>query len=199
MSAFIPILAMFGVDDAIIYAVISLAATAAGTAISYTQSQAASRQAKLNAQAQANAQAMEQQRQLSEREAQQQATLMNQRRFRASQESNLAGSGFLATTGSALDIINETDQLQKREIQNIGYGTDVNNWQLQAARNATIDQGNSQASAIMGQAGGTLLSNIGTTAYMGGQVYKNYSSGGGYAIPMKSTSIRPASQRPSGY
>lgn len=145
-------------------AVASVATAAVGTYASYEASQQQAKQSEMNAKAQADAITAEQQRQQLENEQAMQRTALNQRRFRAQQEAALGANGLLPTTGSALDILADTHAAQQRELADIGYQTSTNNWTLQNRANAALSEGNSQAKAIMGQAGGTLLSNIGTTA-----------------------------------
>jgi pyruvate/2-oxoglutarate dehydrogenase complex dihydrolipoamide acyltransferase (E2) component len=167
-----PLLGWVGATVAGTVAAYAAVATAAvGTYLSYDASQQQAKQSKMNAAAQSNAIAAEQARQQLENEQAQQRTAMNQRRFRAQQEAALGANGLIGTTGSALDIIADTHAAQQRDLADIGYKNSTNNWQLQAQSNAAISQGNSQASAIMGQAGGTLLSNAGSTV----SSYRSYS------------------------
>lgn len=155
---------------------IAAAGAVAGTYVSYAASQDQAKQSKLNAKAQSDALGMEQQRQVLETQQAQQRKLMEQRRFTASQEAALSDTGFLGTTGSPLDILADTHTAQQRELADIGYRRDVNNWQLGSQSQAATYEGQSQANAIRGQAGGTLLSNVGTT---GMQVYQAYNSSSG--------------------
>lgn len=156
-----------------VVAIVAVAASAAGTYVSYSASQQQAKQSKMNAQAQADALGSEQQRQQLETQQAQQRKVMEQRRFTAMQESALSDTGFIGTTGSPLDILADTHVAQQRELADMGYQRDVVSRQLGSQATAAVSQGNSQASAIQGQAGATLLSNAGSTAYQGYQVYNN--------------------------
>lgn len=155
-------LAVFVIDDILYY--VAVAAALAGTAQSYYASTQAAKQSEMNANAQSQAIGAEQQRQALETEQTQRRKIMEQRRFTAMQENQLSGSGFLSTTGSPLDILADTYTAQQRELHDVGYQNDTNQWGLSSQAQAAIGQGNSQAGAIRSQAGATLLSNLGTTA-----------------------------------
>ena len=170
------IILAYGLDAAAYVAIASAVVGAAGTGYSYYASQQQAKQSKLNAQAQANAMSAEQQRQALEANQAQQRKVMEQRRFTAAQQAALADTGFLSTTGSPLDILADTHTAQQRELADLGYQRDAVNWQLGSQATAAIGSGNSQANAIRGQAGGTLLSNAASTAYQGYQAYNDYSS-----------------------
>ena len=126
--------------------VASTAAAADGTALSYNASMQEAKQSQMNAQAQAQAMALESQRQQLETQQAQMRTAQNQQRFRATQEADLSGSGFLGTTGSPLDIMASTYASSQRDLQDMGYQRDTNVWGLQSSAIAASAQGNSQAS-----------------------------------------------------
>jgi hypothetical protein len=154
-------------------AIASAAVGAAGAYMSYSASQDQAKQSKMNAKAQADALGMEQQRQAAETEQAQRRKIMEQRRFTAGQEAALADTGFLSTTGSPLDIMADTYTAQQRELKDMTYQNDTTNWQLGSKSQASIYEGNSQANAIRGQAGGTLLSNAAGVAGSAYGVYGN--------------------------
>lgn len=164
---------------------IAAGAAAAGAYVSYSASQQQAKQSRMNASAQAQAIGMEQQRQALETNQAQQRKIMEQRRFNASQVNALSEGGFLSTTGSPLDILADTHTAQRREITDMGYQNDTTQWQLGAKAQSAISEGNSQARATMGQAGGTLLSNLGSIAHQGSKM--NFgSSGDKYSTTIKS-------------
>lgn len=159
-----------------IAAIAAVAVSAAGTYVSYSASQQQAKQSKMNAQAQANALASEQQRQITETQQAQQRKVMEQRRFTAMQEAALSDTGFLGTTGSPLDILADTHTAQQRELADMSYQRDVTNSQLGSKSQAALYEGDSQANAIRGQAGATLLSNAASTVQSGFQAYSTYKS-----------------------
>ena len=169
-----PFLIPEGIEAAEAFSAVSATAAVAGTGLAYNASMDQARQSKMNAQAQANTMALEAQRQALETQQAQMRTAQNQQRFRAQQEVALSGNGLLGTTGNALDIMADTYTSQQRELKDIGYRGATNTWGLQNAATSAIAEGNSQAGAIMGQAGGTLLTNVGNTANQGYRTYKGY-------------------------
>lgn len=157
-----------------VVAIAAVAASAAGTYMSYSASQQQAKQSKFNAEAQSKALGMEQQRQAAETEQAQRRKIMEQRRFTAGQEAALSDTGFLSTTGSPLEILADTRTAQQREIVDMTYQNDTTNWQLGSRAQGALYEGASQANAIRGQAGGTLLSNAATTGQMAAKTYKMY-------------------------
>jgi hypothetical protein len=144
----------------------------AGTALSYNASMEQAKQSRMNADAQAQALTMESQRQSQETQQAQLRTAQNQRRFMAGQEASQTGNGFISTTGSPLSIMFDTYNSSQRDLQDIGYQGSTTRWGLQNSAQAAQSQGYSQASATMGQAGGTLLSNAGNIANQAYRAYK---------------------------
>jgi hypothetical protein len=154
---------------------ISAAAAVGGAALSYNASVQQAQQSKMNADAQARALTMEAERQSQETQQAQLRTAQNQQRFRAQQETELTGNGFVSSTGSPLSIMADTYAASQRDLGDIGYQGATNRWGLQNSAQAAQAQGYSQAGAIMGQAGGTLLSNAGSIASQG---YRTFGKSG---------------------
>lgn len=170
-------------------AVASVVTAGVGTYMSYAASVQQAKQTKMNADAQASAIGMEQQRQQLETQQAQQRKITEQRRFTAMQEAGMADTGFLATTGSPLDILADTHTAQQRELNDMGYQNDTNSGQLGAQARAEVGSAYSQANAIKAQAGGTLLSNAGSTAMSAYQAY-------GQSLERKTApDSRPTTQR----
>ena len=144
-----PILAFFGWDDLIYYAIVA-AATAATSYASYSaSSQAADRQAK-NAEAQA---ALEAQQAAAERDAALRAKQSEQRRFRQQQAAAISGQG-IQFAGTPLDILADTEVQSALELQNIAYSNDLQKLDIQNRRASAL----SAANAAKPSTGATLLS-----------------------------------------
>ncbi len=142
-------LAVFGWDDLIYYAIVA-AATAATSYASYSaSSQAADRQAK-NAEAQA---ALEAQQAAAERDAALRAKQSEQRRFRQQQAAAISGQG-IQLTGTPLDILADTEVQNQLELQNIAYSNDLQKLDIQNRRASAL----SAANAAKPSTGATLLS-----------------------------------------
>lgn len=144
-----PMLAVFGWDDLIYYAIVA-AATAATSYASYSaSSQAADRQAK-NAEAQA---ALEAQQAAAERDAALRAKQAEQRRFRQQQAAAISGQG-IQFAGTPLDILADTEVQSQLELQNIAYSNDLQKLDIQNRRASAL----SAANAAKPSTGATLLS-----------------------------------------
>ena len=144
-----PILAVFGWDDLIYYAIV-VAATAASTYAGYSAQQQTAKQAGLNAEAQARQEAA---RAAAEREAATRQKLAEQRRFRQTQAAAISGQG-IQLTGTPLDILADTEVQNQLELQNIAYSNDLQKLDIQNRRASAM----SAANAAKPSAGATLLS-----------------------------------------
>ncbi len=143
-----PMLAVFGWDDLIYYAIVA-AATAATSYASYSaSSQAADRQAK-NAEAQA---AIEAQQAAAERDAALRAKQAEQRRFRQQQAAAISGQG-IQFAGTPLDILADTEVQSALELQNIDYANRIQQMNIANRR----ESGLSDAAANKPSTGATLL------------------------------------------
>ena len=144
-----PILAVFGWDDLIYYAIV-VAATAASTYAGYSAQQQTAKQAELNAEAQARQEA---QRAAAEREAATRQKLAEQRRFRQTQAAAISGQG-IQLTGTPLDILADTEVQNQLELQNIAYSNDLQKLDIQNRRASAL----SAANAAKPSTGAALLS-----------------------------------------
>ena len=143
-----PMLAVFGWDDLIYYAIL-LGTTAATTYASYSATtQAADRQAK-NAEAQA---ALEAQQAAAERDAALRAKQAEQRRFRQQQAAAISGQG-IQFAGTPLDILADTEVQSALELQNIDYANRIQQMNIANRR----ESGLSDAAANKPSTGATLL------------------------------------------
>jgi len=143
-----PMLAAFGWDDLIYYAIL-LGTTAATTYASYSATtQAADRQAK-NAEAQA---AIEAQQAAAERDAALRAKQSEQRRFRQQQAAAISGQG-IQFAGTPLDILADTEVQSALELQNIDYANRIQQMNIANRR----ESGLSDAAANKPSTGATLL------------------------------------------
>jgi hypothetical protein len=144
-----PILAMFGWDDVLYYAVI-LGIQASATYASYSAQQQTAKQASLNAEAAAQQEAA---RAAAEREAATRQKLAEQRRFRQTQAAAISGQG-IQMTGTPLDILADTEVQNQLELQNIAYSNDLQKLDIQNRRASAL----SAANAAKPSTGATLLS-----------------------------------------
>ena len=162
-----PILAVFGWDDLIYYAIV-VAATAASTYAGYSAQQQTAKQAELNAEAQARQEA---QRAAAEREAATRQKLAEQRRFRQTQAAAISGQG-IQLTGTPLDILADTEVQNQLELQNIAYSNDLQKLDIQNRRASAL----SAANAAKPSTGATLLSGASSMLKPYSNAYSNASS-----------------------
>lgn len=153
---------------------VSVAASATGSVLSYQASQEQAKQSEMNAEAQAKALAIEQKRKAAELAENQRRLSLNQRRERAQQLSALSGTGLATTTGTPLSIVADTLQSQSMQMADMTLTGGLNQWQLGNQRQTLLAEGRSQAGAIRGAAGASLVGNLASTAGQAGNAYMNY-------------------------
>lgn len=168
--------------------IIAIAASAAGSVISYQQGQQAAKQSEYNAQAQADAIAAEQKRKNAELAENQRRLNLQGRRERASQLADLVGTGFVTSTGTPLAIMADTIEAQSRRTSDMATDVQLSNWQLGAQGQSILAEGRSQASQLRGQAGASLISGLSSAA---GSAYDMLSN--------RPKTVNGASPMPSGY
>lgn len=176
----------------VVLGTISLAATAAGTYISYDSSKNAAKQAEYNAQAQADAIGEERKRQALEAQENQRRAAVEQRRMRASQLAAMAGQGTLLGTGSSLAIEADTWAKQQTEMADQSRINDLAQRQLAYQRTSTLQMGQQTAAALRRDATGQALTGIASIA---GQGYQAWST---RAKPTSSSSSSSSSGSTSG-
>ncbi len=182
-----PMLAFFGWDDLIYFAIVA-AATAATSYASYSaSSQAADRQAK-NAEAQA---ALEAQQAAAERDAALRAKQSEQRRFRKQQAAAISGQG-IQFAGTPLDILADTEVQNQLELQNIDYANRIQQMNIANRRESALSDAAANkpstgatllaaGSSLLSQAGRAYASQPRTQTLPKSHVYQTHSSGSAYA------------------
>jgi hypothetical protein len=157
----------------IIYGVVAVAASAAGSVISYQQGQQAAKQSEYNAKAQADALNAEQKRKNLELAENQRRLSIQSRRERASQLADLVGTGFVTTSGTPLAIMADTVEAQSRRSSDMATETQLGNWQMGTQGQSILAEGRSQASQLRGQAGASLISGLSSAAGSAYGMYQN--------------------------
>lgn len=183
---------------------VSVIASAAQGVISYQQAEEQAKQSEYNAEAEASALKQEADRQQMEFEENRRRTVFSQRRARAEQLSEIAGSGILPGTGTALALEADTWNQQQRELSDQSYMNQLTQRQLGYQAGTALELGKQQASQLRGQRAGIIIGTVGNIA---GSVASVAGSGGegasGSSKPsaLGSTSMkggRPVSARPAG-
>lgn len=154
-------------------AIISAASTATSSILSYQAASDQAKQTEMNAEAQQKAIQAERLRKSAELAENQRRLAVQERRERAQQFSALASSGFAATTGTPLAIMSDTSQGQQERRADLVNQGNLTDWQLTVQGNTLMQEAQSQASALRGQAGATLLSGLGNTVSTGYGMYSN--------------------------
>lgn len=147
-----------------IYAVVATVASAASAVVSHQQQKEAAKQTEMNAEAQAKAIAMEQQRKAAELAENQRRLAQQQRRERAAQFSALASTGFVATSGTPLEIMADTVQAQHRDLADLTEDGNLEQWRLGYQGKSLLDEARSSASLQKQQAGATLITGLANAA-----------------------------------
>lgn len=163
----------FGLDAAAYIAIASLAASAAGTAYSYYAAEEQKDMVKQQGEANAKAAELEAQRQAAELAENQRRKVLEQKRFRAIQASQLATTGFATDTGTPLSIVADTYTAQARELADLQYGGDIAQRDLNWQRQQSLFGAQQQARAIGMQQTAGLISGVGDLAYGAFSVSKN--------------------------
>lgn len=147
----------------IAYAV-AIAATATSTALSVQASNRAAKQSELNAEAASEAAAAERRRQELELSENQRRAAIEQKRFRAQQFSQLASTGALTGTGTALAIEADTWANQQRQLADQQYLADISRRNLQYQGTSALQMGRQEAAGYRAQATGQALSGLASIA-----------------------------------
>jgi sortase (surface protein transpeptidase) len=162
-----------GLETGTIIALISVAASAAGSVVSYQQGQQAAKQSEYNAKAQADALNAEQKRKNAELAENQRRISLQSRRERATQLADLVGTGFVTTSGTPLAIMADTVEAQSRRSSDMATETQLGNWQMGTQGQSILAEGRSQASQLRGQAGASLISGLSSAAGSAYDMTKN--------------------------
>ena len=151
----------------------SVAASAAGSVISYQQSKTAARQTELNAQAQKEAIDAENARKAAEMAENQKRLATQGRRERAAQLADVVGSGVMPNTGTPLALMADTIAAQSQRMGD--YSTEERLQQSRLASQGTsiLAEGRSSAAMQRGQAGAALISGLASTASSAYGMYRN--------------------------
>ena len=162
---FLPHLAIFAIDDILLYLAIASAVT--GTAASYAASQQQQKQVKAQADMNAQAMAEEQKRKAAELAANQQRLALQQKRARAQQRAQLASTGFQLDTGSPLAIMADTYATQAQEQADLTYQGDVQQRALGWEKTQAGYNARQQAAGLKTQQTAGLISGISNVASAG--------------------------------
>jgi hypothetical protein len=158
----------------------SLAASAAGSYMSYQSSQTAAKQAEYNADAQRNAIAEEQKRKAAEDAENQRRASQEQRRVRAMQLNAMAGTGAMLGTGTPLAIEADTWAKQQIELADQQRVADLAQRQLAYEGYTAGVMGKQEAAQHRRDATGAVISGLGS---MAGTAYGAFST--------KPTTVKP--------
>ena len=154
----------YGLD---VLAYVAIAASLAGTYVSYASSQTQAKQAEYNAEAQADAINAEKSRQALENEENRRRAVQEQRRFRAQQLAAMGGSGAMLGTGSSLALEADTWAKQQTELADQQRVNDLAQNQLAYQRSSTLAMGAAEAGQIRANATGQAISGIASVAGKG--------------------------------
>lgn len=155
----------YGAEYGIYYAIAATAVSAAGTAYSYYNSQQQAKKVEQQGAMNSAAIGAEQQRQAAIDLENTKRKAVEQQRFRANQNNNLANSGFDTTTGTPLAIMADTITAQQREISDAGYAQDTKQSQLGWQGTQALYGANQQSQSIATQGTANLISGVGNTGY----------------------------------
>jgi len=182
----------YGADAALVIAyTVSTIASIAGSVVSYQQQREAAKQTEMNAEAQAKALAMERQRKAAELAENQRRLAQQQRRERAAQFSALANTGFVATTGTPIEVMADTVEAHQRNMSDLTGDANLDQWRLGYQGQSLLDEARSKASLMRQQAGASLITGLaGTVSDAYGKFSKPSS---GQAPAGGSPSSKPAS------
>ena len=159
------------VVSGIVYGIVALAASAAGTYISYSSAQTQAKQAEYNAEAQADAIGAEQKRQALENEENRRRAVQEQRRFRAQQLAAMSGSGAMLGTGSSLALEADTWAKQQTDLADQQRVNDLAQQQLGFQRRSTLAMGQAEAGQIRANATGQAITSLAGTVSQGYQAW----------------------------
>lgn len=171
----LPPLNDFGIGTYI--AIAGLIASAAGSYVSYETSQKQAKQADMNAEAQSNALNQEAARQRQVLEENQRRLAIQQQRQRAQQLAQIADSGIMAGTGTALALEADTWAQNQRDLNDNQYLSQLNQNQLTYEAGNALALGQQQASQYKAAGNAALVS--GAASVLGGASNLNFSKGSG--------------------
>jgi hypothetical protein len=194
--------------------IIALALSAASTAASFYSAQqqtkaanenarAQAEQARLNAEAAAKAKDVEAAQQANELSERQRRTMLEQKRFRATQLADMSGQG-IAITGTPLDILANTAVQQQQELHDASYQRDTIMRNLAYEKESALAMGRVNANnALMGMQrgpslGATILSGASQMAGIFAPLPKSSTKLNNLPIPA-GYKPKPVSARPAGY
>jgi len=140
--------------------IVSTVASIAGSVVSYQQQKQAAKQTELNAEAQNKALAMEQRRKAAELAENQRRLAQQQRREQAAQFAALANTGFVATTGTPLEIMADTLEAQQRDLGDLTADGNLEQWRLGYQGQSLMQEARSSASLMRQQAGASLITGL---------------------------------------
>jgi hypothetical protein len=149
-------------------ALISIAASLAGAAVSYDSSQKQAKQVELNAEAQNEALRIEQERQAAEFAENQKRAVIAQKRQRAAFAASQASTGLLTGSGSQIALLAEEWGRSRMELRDNTTVHNLSQRELRYRGSSILAQGRNEASQIRGASYGTALSQLGQ---IGGQAY----------------------------
>lgn len=162
-----------GLETGTIIALIGVAASAAGSAVSYQQSQTAAKQSEMNARAQKDAIDAENARKALEQSENQRRLATQGRRERAAQLADIVGTGFMPNTGTPLALMADTIQAQSTRMADYSTETNLEQSRLRSQGTSILAEGRSSAAMQRSQAGASLISGLAGAATSGYGMYRN--------------------------
>lgn len=160
-------------------AIVAIGASAAQGVMQVQQLNEQAKQAEYNAKAQAQAINQEANRQQAEFEANRRRTMLQQKRARSQQLSQLADTGFMTGTGTALEIEADTWSKQQLELADQSYYNSLNQRELSYQRTTALAMGRQQAEQYRGQRGAAIAGTVANMAQIGMQAKAAGAFGGG--------------------
>lgn len=152
---------------------LSIAASAAGSVISYQQAQTATKQGELNSKAQVEAINAESARKAQEQSENQKRLAIQGKRERASQLADIVGTGLMPNTGTPLALMADTIQAQSQRMGDYSTGAGLERSRLASQGISILAEGRSSAAQQRGQAGAALISGLAGTASSAYGTYRN--------------------------
>lgn len=156
-----------------IFAGVSAATAGTGAVMSYQSQRQAARQTELNAEAQAAAIAAENKRKAAEQAENVRRLAMQSKRERADQLADIAGSGFMTSTGTPLAIMADTIEQQSRRLSDVTYQSELERSQLTGTGQSILQEGRSSSRAIRAGASAGLITGLAGATVQGYNAYSN--------------------------
>lgn len=160
-----------------IISAVSLAATTAGSVVSYNQQKSATRQTELNAKAAAEAAAAEQRRKSAEMQENQRRLAIQGKRERASMLADLVGTGLVTSTGTPLALMADTITQQSMRMGDYSTQAGLEQSRIGAQGLSILQEGRSQARMMRSQAGSSLAAGLISSASSAASLYKPRNTG----------------------